>query len=1197
MKKAYLILLLAGIFSLKINAQVSVVVSPQSNCAPAWVDFVASMTGADTYYWYFGDGSTANGQMPNHTYAYAGTYYIYVDAYNAIGMYIGSGDATITIGGQPDAINVSSDTICIGDEISLSVNNGVPYDNYSINYGNGSPTESNTWGSFWYAYPALGNYTATISVTDFCGTHDVSMPIVVSSNNPIDDGLLQIYSDEVCPGDEIYAYTNWVYTHVFDFGDGTPLSSEPDHTYTSPGTYVATVYLMNGCGYTSTHTDTIDVVTNLGFAGSFPYVNAWPDPQCPNSLVEFSASDGYAGYHWDFGDGNTSNLEYPDYSYAAPGTYNYSLTITNGCGADTTIFDIINIQTGLPVTGVYINAPVERCPNEGVHFSGEPDDATLMEWNFGDGTTGTGQEVIHTYTTAGTYNVILRAYNGCGSVGIANHTITISNTAVPDLNDFMLQVYPDEACPGDTIIYFGGPAEGIDYTWNFGDGNTSAGTPPGALSFVGSNFDVYEHAYNTTGVYNVSVTITNACGNSTSFSTSVSIGAGAMPDVGFLFDATAYHCLNEPVEFKGAGASQYEWNFGDGTGTLTTTGTLSPVYHTFNEPGVYDVTLTGYNNCGLSDESVQQIIIPDSKMDIFTNSVDANCGVNNGVAIVTISGGNSPYSIQWTNGDNTMIADSLYSGMYQVNITDSKGCTDFAIASVNDTEAPTISVNNVIHASCYGKEDGAIDISLIGNSAPYTYTWSNGSSTEDVNQLEAGPHEVIVQDANGCIASESIIINQPTPVEVTIVKKNAACGQSDGEATANVSGTSGPYAYIWSHGGTTKSVYGLAPGAYTVTVVDANGCLYEATTDISHNGSAIYVVDSINNSGCGASSNSVYLSLINGTSPISYQWSNGTTNQDLVNVAPGEYTLEILDGNGCSAVQTFTLNYEVPETQSICMVTVDPLSQKNAIVWEKPSTAGNVVSYNIYKESSQSGLYFLIGNQPYDSLSTFIDVTADPSIRSWRYKLTAVDGCGNESEYSQIHKTIHLTNNMGISGEVNLIWDYYSGMNYSSVNLWRYSSVDGWVLIQTMPSNLTSYTDATPPSGSTSLAYFIEGIPDNPCTATRAVNHNTTRSNRTSAISGPINGIQETIKETFMSLYPNPTAGNVTLYFNLGQYVKAADVKVISQNGSVVYQNTVNDVFETGTIELPLDQLSDGLYHVVLSNGTTIMNKRLIIQK
>jgi hypothetical protein len=90
---------------------------------------------------------------------------------------------------------------------------------------------------------------------------------------------------------------------------------------------------------------------------------------------------------------------------------------------------------------------------------------------------------------------------------------------------------------------------------------------------------------------------------------------------------------------------------------------------------------------------------------------------------------------------------------------------------------------------------------------------------------------------------------------------------------------------------------------------------------------------------------------------------------------------------------------------------------------------------------------------------------------------------------------------------------------------------------------------------------------------------------------------QTSKKQMFMSFYPNPTAGNVTLYFNLGQYVKAADVKVISQNGSVVYQNTVNDVFETGTIELPLDQLSDGLYHLVLSNGTTIMNKRLIIQK
>ncbi len=1197
MKKAYLILLLAGVFLSKLNAQVSMSVNPQSLCAPAWVDFVATAPVGTTYSWYFGDGSTGSGQMPNHTYNYAGNYYIIVDAYNSFGMYIGSDYFTLTINGQPETLNVSTDTICPGDEMSFSLNNGATYDSYTINYGDGRPTETNTWGSFWTEYSTPGNFTAFISATDFCGTHNVYTPVFVSTNYPISDGFMQIYEDEVCPNDLFYAYTNWDYTYVFDYGDGTPLTSDQEHSYLSPGTYISTVYLLNGCGYSSSHTDTINVVTNLGFNSSSVYFDAWPDPQCPNTLIDFSSSDGFSAYLWDFGDGNTSTLAYPDYAYSAPGVYNYSLTITNGCGADTTLYDNISIQTGLPVTGVNINAPTERCPNEGIHFRGEPDDAVALEWDFGDGTTGTGEEIIHTYTAPGNYTVTLRAFNGCGSMGTTTHNIVISSTAVPDLNDFMLQIFPDEACPGDTVIFFGGPAEGIDYTWDFGDGNTTAGTSPGALSFFGSNFDVYKHTYNATGVYNVSLLITNACGNTASFSADVSIGAGAMPEVGFLFDATAYHCLNEPVEFKAAGASQYVWNFGDGTGVLTTTGTLIPVYHTFSQPGVYDVTLTGYNNCGLSDQNVQQIIIPDSKMNISTNSVDANCGVNNGMAIVTISGGNSPYSLQWTNGDITMIADSLYAGMYQVNITDSKGCTDFAIASVNDSEAPTISVNNVIDASCYGKEDGAIDISLIGNSAPYTFIWSNGSTSEDVNQLEAGPHEVIVQDANGCIASESIIINQPTPVEVTIVKKNAACGQNDGEATANVSGTTGPFSYIWSQGSTSKSVYGLAPGAYTVTVVDANGCLYDATTDISHTGSPIYSVDSIINSGCGASSNSVYLSLINGTAPINYQWSNGTTNQDLINVAPGEYTLVIQDGNGCNAVQTFELNYESPEIQAICMVTVDPLSQKNAIVWEKPASAGNVVSYNIYKESSQSGLYFLIGNQPYDSLSTFIDITADPSIRSWRYKLTAVDGCGNESEYSPIHKTIHLTNNMGISGEVNLIWDYYSGMNYSSVNLWRYSSVDGWVLIQTMPSNLTSYTDATPPSGATSLAYFIEGIPDNPCTATRAVNHNTTRSNRTSAISGPINGIHETAKESFMSLYPNPTAGNVTLYFNLGEYVKAADVKVYAQNGSVVYQSTVTDVFETGSIELPLEQLAGGLYHVFLSHGTTVMNKRLVIQK
>lgn len=1184
-------------FASAVDAQISIVANPSGGCAPITVNFsVTGAPGGSTYEWYFGDGTISNLAAPVKTYTSGGEKFVGVDVFDAGGVFVGSDYQYLNLGGAPEQIYVNQETACIGDDISMYINNGITYQSYTINFGDGSPTQTNTWGSFYHSYTANGSYTVTITTVDACGTGQVTKQIDIVTNNPITPGLT-INPTTVCPGDEITLYSNWYLNYVFDYGDGSQPSNDAGHSYASPGVYPVTVYLENGCGNTASLTEYVTVANNIPLDPLDLFVNATPDPQCPGDLVSFGASNGYSSYFWNFGNGVTSVMNYPEYGYSLPGSYNYDVTITNGCGLSETLSGTITIGGTVPVDFVDISAPGSVCPGEGFYVLGSSSGNQFF-WNMGDGNTVIAENHVYAYSSPGVYNITLTVANGCGNTASSMHTIVVDANNPVNVNDYSVSIFPAQLCPGDTLLAFGGPGggTGVNYLWDFGDGTTSAGQQPGGLSLGGLVFDAYKHSYVNQGTYTLTTTITNGCGNTGVVTQQVNVGPGAAPNAGFLFDNDKYNCLNEPVIFQGAGGMQYEWDFGDGSGILTTTGTFVPVYHEYANPGTYKVVLTVTNGCGLKDSDAAFVTIGDSRKTITTNTVNSNCGQANGKAVVIVSGANSPYLYQWTNGDNTAIADTLMAGIYQVNIVDSKGCTDFGIATVSDVEAPTIIPSNVVNVSCYGGQNGAIDITLIGSSAPYSYTWSNGKTTEDINNLMAGPYEVIVKDGAGCTATKSIYVNQPSETTVSIAKIDAACGQNNGQATVNVSGTNAPFNYVWWNGQSSQSVFGLGAGTYSVTVIDGNGCLYPTSVDISNFGGPVIRVDSVIIAGCGGGANSVYITPFGGVAPYTYNWSNGTTAQDLVSVAPGVYTITASGADNCKTVRSFNLDFRKPESQSICMVTVDPVSQKNIVVWEKPANQGNVSQYRIYKETSQAGLYLPVGTLPYDSVSQFLDITADPAIRSWRYRVTAVDNCGNESAPSQIHKTIHLTNNMGINGEVNLIWDFYNGMGYSTVNLWRFSTANGWEMIQAMPSNLTSYTDALPPSGG-ALAYTIEAIPDAPCVATRAVNHNTTRSNRTTSAMGPVTSTEEVNDSRWLSLYPNPANGIVHVDFFLNEYVDNAMLMVYDMHGRMVETRSFQDIFGQWNTTVDVSAWSAGMYQFVMQSGHLVISKRLVVNK
>ncbi|UCG28539.1 MAG: T9SS type A sorting domain-containing protein, partial [Bacteroidales bacterium] len=256
-----------------------------------------------------------------------------------------------------------------------------------------------------------------------------------------------------------------------------------------------------------------------------------------------------------------------------------------------------------------------------------------------------------------------------------------------------------------------------------------------------------------------------------------------------------------------------------------------------------------------------------------------------------------------------------------------------------------------------------------------------------------------------------------------------------------------------------------------------------------------------------------------------------------------------------------------------------------------------IAYYNIYRETSQKGVYQQIGSRNVDSLSIFVDSVADPTIRSWKYKISAVDVCGNESELSDHHKTIHLTMNVGIGNTVNLIWDHYEGFVVNQYRIMRYSTAAGWERLDSLSSDNTSYTDMDPPDDE-DLFYMIEvDHPGGGCTATesKASTYNTVRSNRVKTTKAQSTGISNLPADYYLNIYPNPAGERITIEIgkvDLGNVL----VEMIDINGQICYQKELYPAANYMKDVVGLNSMPKGFYILRIRFDNNTLFRKVIIQ-
>jgi len=237
-------------------------------------------------------------------------------------------------------------------------------------------------------------------------------------------------------------------------------------------------------------------------------------------------------------------------------------------------------------------------------------------------------------------------------------------------------------------------------------------------------------------------------------------------------------------------------------------------------------------------------------------------------------------------------------------VTDAAACFRIDTAVVGTTPLPA-TVADIIPSKCL-EPTGSATINVEGGTLPYSYLWSDGNTTQTVQNIISGYYTVTATDAMGCTATaDANIWSTPLPVTVADIV-NARCMQPNGSAIVYPDSGTAPYNYHWSNDQTAQKIQNVINGTYYVTITDASGCTATTEAVIGNTPLPLTVADVID-AMCGRTNGSATVNADSGTAPYNYHWSNNQTTQQIQNVASGTYSVTVTDAMGCTATTTATI--------------------------------------------------------------------------------------------------------------------------------------------------------------------------------------------------------------------------------------------------------------------------------------------------
>lgn len=834
--------LLPSVVSAQVNANFSG--SPTSGCTPLVVNFLDLSTGNPTSWnWNFGNLGTSTNQNPGTIYSTPGIYSVTLTVSNGSSTDTEIKTAYINVYNKPQAnFTMSTDTACVGQTVTLTSTTiispgGAPISTYAWNFGDGN-AQTVTTAVTTHVYNVAGTYPVSLIVTDTTGCSGVINVLNAIVVVPAPDAAFTASPNSACVAPLAVNFTNTsthigTTTYLWYFGDGsTSTSYNPSHTYTSNGTYNATLVInQNGCIDSLTVPGSV-IIQNM--AANFA---ATPTVVCTGQSISFTNTSipTPTVANWDFGDASTSALINPSHTYTSAGTYTVTLISSDANNCIDTITGTVTVNQ-TPVASFTADTMASCRVPFTVNFTNTSTGGTNYAWNFGDGSSvSTQQNPTHTYTASGIFSVTLTATN---SAGPCTNTIVMPSyiTITPPMALF--QHSPDSGCVPLTVNFLSNSVSVIDpiatYSWSFGDGSSAVSATPGI-----------SHTYTATGIFSCTLTIqtSNGCTDTSVCINCVKTGIPPNANFGIVQDTI---CYGLPMQFNDSSTgivTGWYWDFGDGGHSIL----QNPIY-VYADTGTYQTYLVAYNN-GCPDTSIIKNVVILPPKAVFTYSL--NC--TNYYTVQFLDASEGADSLFWDFGDGSMDSSNTtnpvhtYPSRGPITVTliafnYATGCSNSITGSFTIAE-PIASYSMVSTSGCY--PFNAVFTSTSQDASSYWWNFGDPATNLDTS-LIANPSYVynlpsaytvtfIITDVNGCKDTLQDTVKSLGPLPYFFADTLTGCTPFQVTFSDTSQDDSLLVHWLWNFGDGTPVVntsidsiihiYSL-PGIYTVTmtVTDTNAC-------------------------------------------------------------------------------------------------------------------------------------------------------------------------------------------------------------------------------------------------------------------------------------------------------------------------------------------------------------------------------------
>jgi len=908
--------------------------------------------------------------IANHAYIEDGVYNVTLTVTDDDGATDSATSTKTVLNRAPSAsFSYAPDFPKVGETVTFNTSESYDLDGSIVNYlwdfGDGSLLLNTTNPTTTHSYSILGNYTVTLTVTDNDGGINTTTRLVrirdyptaaftYSPSFPTEGETVTFNASSSIPNGGV------ITSYFWDFGDGTPLMNTTNpittHAYSTFGNYTVILTVADSEGLTDTATDIIGVKgypsTTFTFSPSYPIegetVSFDASASTPNGGVITS-------YQWNFGDGNITTVATPiiTHVYSAIGNYTVTLTTADSEGLSDSESKIVSVR-GYPLA-IFSYTPGAPFVGDIVTFNASlssPNGGTIVSylWDFGDGSpllNTTNSVTTGVYNLAGNYTMTLTITDSEGLSDTEAHLIVVAKAPIAGFTYSPEFPKVDETVTFNASNSYDPNGYIANYIWDFGDGNITTTTTP-----------IITHAYTTTGVYTIILTITDNDGYTDTATDTVTLGT---PEASFTYSPES-PITEQLITFNASSSYDpngyivsYVWNFGDGNITTVTNPIIT---HTYDTSGNYTVSLTVADNQGLTDTTTEVVSVGKSPVASFTYTPSVpyvGDTITFNASQSTPSSGNITNYV-WDFGDSLLIENNTTpitthkytaSGSYTVSLTikDSAGLTNTETKTIVIQQSP---VAIFTHSPTYPQAFDTVTFnasdSYDANGYIVSYVWDFGDgnittvTTPIITHVynSAGNYTVIltVADNEGYThtTTQSLYVSRRPPVaDFTSTPDFPIANQSvtfNASSSYDLDGSIVSYGWDFGDGNTTTITSPLithrysAAGNYTVTLtVTDNDNLTNSKTSILRVRDYPTVAFTYSPTIPGVGSNVTFdasLSSPNGGTIVSYLWDFGdgspllnTTNSIITHIfnASRNYTvtLTVSDSEGLTGAKFETI--------------------------------------------------------------------------------------------------------------------------------------------------------------------------------------------------------------------------------------------------------------------------------------------------